>query len=661
MNNWAVFDTETLLRLNDNSFNIQDEQWLKRQEATIWLFSFTSNKESNFQDVYNDPSQIINKLNEYEFVFFHNLSFDGNFIIKLLQANGFNYLDSSLIKKDSPNYTYTSFILGKKIFYISFKINNKWTTIKDSLKFLPFSVHDLAKSFNLPIEKEHVIDYNDPRFYEIVNHYPTRQQMPQELADLYANYTHYAVRDTEVVYECMKKFLNFVHEYAKPFSILNHPYQRSFLSTLGSLAFKLYQKMNPQDTPYLKIQNEELLNTFPDLENDKTQLEVWYEENGELKPNLTPLNPRQLYKGGLTIVNDEHKRTLFTESTTLKPNEAIKKIVKKRVKSFDLNSAYPAVLKNCFLPCSLVPKDGLVYVDDIVAVESIEEPLIAKTNLRPLFSSLGGNGDTSDGHPSKSTGYWYIWGKEWDHIKELYIIPESAIINRYPAYGKKFDEGGYVELFYNLKKQFKKTNRAFYQISKLFMNALTGKFGQNPTSLDNVYFSFDDYGVISKYENQKRKKQAIKLKTPIGDNFYPTPRKYTWPQEFTNQNNFLIVSYITSLTRIKIIEAILEVGIENWIYSDTDSIKILLEIYKNVGLELGEWEYEADYDEFFAIRPKCYKGDGEWTFGGVSRSFRESLTYDDVVNGHFIKAKLIPIEIKGGVFLMETFMEIKDD
>lgn len=97
--------------------------------------------------------------------YFHNLKFDGEFILCWLFENGFKFVAE---RRDLEKNTFTTLISDKGQFYsmeICFDRKGKeknCLTIYDSLKILPFSVAAIAKGFNLPISKLE-IDYNETR------------------------------------------------------------------------------------------------------------------------------------------------------------------------------------------------------------------------------------------------------------------------------------------------------------------------------------------------------------------------------------------------------------------------------------------------------------------------------------------------------------------
>lgn len=82
---------------------------------------------------------------------FHNLKFDGEFIITWLLNNGYKHTTSKEKIKENEFYTLIS---DKGQFYqIIIQFKNSRVTITDSFKLLPFKVEKIAKDFGLPISK----------------------------------------------------------------------------------------------------------------------------------------------------------------------------------------------------------------------------------------------------------------------------------------------------------------------------------------------------------------------------------------------------------------------------------------------------------------------------------------------------------------------------
>ena len=107
---------------------------------------------------------------------FHNLKFDGEFILSWLLKNGYQYVTD---KKNRHDQSFTTLITDMGQFYaieVYFKVKGRKVnkvTFHDSLKLLNFSVDDIAKSFDLPISKLE-LDYTAKRE---IGHHLTRHEI----------------------------------------------------------------------------------------------------------------------------------------------------------------------------------------------------------------------------------------------------------------------------------------------------------------------------------------------------------------------------------------------------------------------------------------------------------------------------------------------------
>ena len=96
-------------------------------------------------------------------ILFHNLKFDGEFILNYLLKNGYEYTN----KKERKSKTFSTLISDQGLFYeieVYFEVGKKTkkVTFQDSLKIINQSVDQIAKTFNLP-ESKLSIDYNEVR------------------------------------------------------------------------------------------------------------------------------------------------------------------------------------------------------------------------------------------------------------------------------------------------------------------------------------------------------------------------------------------------------------------------------------------------------------------------------------------------------------------
>lgn len=129
----------------------------------VWLWA-VSDSNANIVKYGDSIETFIDwcKENNGTLVFFHNLKFDGSFILNYLLENNFKYIDN-IKTTDSKGF---SALLGDMGEFYQIKINfssHSHITIQDSLKIIPLKVKVIAKAFNLPIQKE-IIDYDK---YEI--------------------------------------------------------------------------------------------------------------------------------------------------------------------------------------------------------------------------------------------------------------------------------------------------------------------------------------------------------------------------------------------------------------------------------------------------------------------------------------------------------------
>lgn len=118
---------------------------------------------------------------------FHNLKFDGSFILDYLLKNGYEYNAGGDLDSLSCN-EFNVFISSLGVFYSLTLVNRLGAKIiiNDSYKIIPMSVANMAKAFGLEIGKGE-IDYTKPRPR---GYRPTDDEM------------NYIVRDTAIVSKC---------------------------------------------------------------------------------------------------------------------------------------------------------------------------------------------------------------------------------------------------------------------------------------------------------------------------------------------------------------------------------------------------------------------------------------------------------------------------
>ena len=134
---------------------------------------------ANFGNSIESFFEHLKTLKENSKIYFHNLKFDGSFILNYLLSNGYTWVKE---KQDLKMNTFTTMISEDiKYYNISFYVNKKVKVdIYDSLKIINLTVEQIAKSFGMPFQKEE-IDYNE---YRSKDHIMTEKEKSYLLNDI---------------------------------------------------------------------------------------------------------------------------------------------------------------------------------------------------------------------------------------------------------------------------------------------------------------------------------------------------------------------------------------------------------------------------------------------------------------------------------------------
>lgn len=163
------------------------------KDCRVWACGICSIDEEHKFDYGNSIEWFFNFIEQNcdSTFYFHNLKFDGEFIMCHLFENGYKHVTSL---KDLKKKTFTTLISDKGQFY-SMEIcfaKNRTVKIYDSLKLLPFGVSEVAKGFGLPISKLE-IDYNATR--------EPFHQLTQEEIDYLRNDVEIMARALKVLFD----------------------------------------------------------------------------------------------------------------------------------------------------------------------------------------------------------------------------------------------------------------------------------------------------------------------------------------------------------------------------------------------------------------------------------------------------------------------------
>lgn len=148
---------------NYHRFTADFETVNSPEDARVWSWGLCNIETLSYHSGIDMESfmETVSELGGNE-IYFHNLKFDGDFIIKWLMANGYK-----LSKRKLKNHEFNTLISDKGVFYsikVCFRSSGKLqiVTFLDSLKLIPKSIEQIAHDFKLPILKG-VIEYNKHR------------------------------------------------------------------------------------------------------------------------------------------------------------------------------------------------------------------------------------------------------------------------------------------------------------------------------------------------------------------------------------------------------------------------------------------------------------------------------------------------------------------
>lgn len=528
----------------------------------VWLYAVSDSEGNivNYGENIEDFLQWCSK-NHGALIYFHNLKFDGTFIISYLLYNGFAHKEE-LFSHDTKGF---STLIGDMGEYYQIKINfsaNKQVTIYDSLKLIPLSVREIAKAFKLPMEKGK-IDYQD---YTIND-----------------KTLDYVFRDVKIVAMAIKFFRD-------------KGYTRM---TIGSNSYHSFMD---------NVAGAKIL--FPRL--GKEFINTW----------------RMAYRGGRSQVNPIYAN----------------KIVK-NVRRYDLNSMYPSIMAQRYLPygdpipCKTRGKYRfeLYHIEAHFSLKPGHLPTLLQTAT--MFTKSG------DTYYTNTEGVidLYVSNLDWELVERHYDIHYVKFIE---ILGFRTIKGPFESWVLDMYEKKSNSEGGLRLVYKLLLNSLYGKFGSKCEGINKIPV-LDDEGVMSF----------------VNSELHDMPQYYL-PMAIA----------IVSWAHVIIDDAIMQVGYPNFIYCDTDSVHTFAELPAEMvdNKELGKFKLEGIESISKYVRQKTYiyKEDESWniTCAGMPISIKEYLTrtYGDKTIDIFDLGlhididtpgitendlKLMPKKVRGGTLL----------
>lgn len=558
-------------------------------------------------------------------LFFHNLKFDGSFILNFLLKRGFKWRAA---REDCGGHDFTTLITGDGLFYIIevyFQRENKRKPRKvifyDSLKLINFPVREVAKAFDLPILKGE-IDYN----------------RHNEKCEVTAKEKAYLKNDVQIMALALKKM------FAEGFDKI----------TIGACSLSDYKKF---------VGKENFERLFPRLDSE-TDSEI-----------------RASYKGGFTFANPERQGEEIGAGIVLDVNSLYPYVMHSKplpygipvkfIGEYPANEKYPLYVQT--LKCMFELKKG--YLPTIQIKHS---KFFNQTEY--LKSSKNAEGVHELVTLTLTSIDLELFLKHYDVFNIEYI---SGYM--FKSSEKLFAE--WVEKWTAKKIEATKAgNKGLRTIAKLILNSLYGKFGTNPKGSKKFPFlnpinetlSFkliryplcDEEGRPLLDENGNEQTTSIEMRESL---YIPVATFVTsWAR------------YVTITTSQKIHEeSKAKTGKSRYLYSDTDSIHLEgFDLPEGVFVDdtiLGAWKKESVFERAKFIQAKRYveeefilnkgrimkNGYGDTitelkiTCAGLPKSSHKYVTWENFRIGASYAGKLIPKQVSGGIVLEEILFTLK--
>lgn len=624
-------------KTKDNIYVADFETTLTREKTEVWASALVKIGtedviiHNNIDDFFHDL--LMSK--ESMIIYFHNLKFDGSFILDYLcrDSRFTQAFDTDINKfkenKEMTNGEFKYLISDMGAWYsITLRWANHYIIFRDSLKLLNFSVSKIGKDFNTKHQKLE-IDYT------------THLHANEELSN---DEIKYISNDVLVVAEALEQLFKKGYNKLTIASCALYEYKRSRMFIWDNFR-KFFPRLDEIPYPYG--------NTFKNADDFI----------------------RQAYRGGWCYCVEEKENIEYKNGITLDVNSLYPSVM-----SDESNNVYP-VGKPHWWQGNYIPKEA--QDDRHYYFLRIKTRFYIRANHLPtiqikrgFFYSPTSYLRTSDAciDGEYYSKYYDEGGQEYNTIQDMivtcedyklmqeqYYLVDTEIIEGcyFTAYKDIFSE--YIEKFRSMKLNAK--NSTERSIAKLFLNSLYGKFGTNQNSSFKTVYINEDNHLAFRTINELNQEPVF----------------------------VAVAAAVTSYARSFTIRAA-QANYPYFIYADTDSLHLNCDVSKVNGITLHDknflsWKCEQTWDKAIFVRQKTYiehdvnegyiikcAGMGKRckellianldrkeieTFSGEEREFmKNKLDLKDFKRGLKVPSKLYQRRVQGGVVLYEDYFKI---
>ena len=552
-------------------------------------------------------------------VYYQNLRFDGEFILSYLLSHGFKWEKG---KDEKGNRTpfragyFRTLITDEGLFYsieVCFErvSDKKMKKVKflDSLKKLPFSVAQIAKSFGLAMSKGE-IDYDE---YRPVGH---------ELTELEKDYL---VRDCMIVAEALKiQFGQGLTKMTNASDAMDH-----YKKTIGG------------------------------------NFDKWF----PLLPLELDTDIRRAYKGGFVYLNPKHKNSRGLQGKTYDVNSLYPSVMYYKVLPFsypvyfegppEKDDRYPLYIIH--LKCTFELKP-----DHIPTIQLKKNPRFVETEY--LTTSRVKQGKVWENDPVEMWLTNVDYELMMDHYDvEFFKLDSGAYCDGFRFRGAVGMFKEYIDYWMHIKENEKGAKR---QLAKLQLNSLYGRFALNPRTAQKIPYMDDDgvvryetgddewrdpvYTAMGAFITAYAREKTIRSAQAVYDRFiyadtdslhiqwYETPDDIevhpTHLGAWKDEGSFIDSKYIRAKTYMETMQMTKEASLKAY----------CLAMNKGDSLET-----------VYMMDGVVYWQETKVTCAGMPDNVKESVTYDNFTSGAVFDGKLMPKRVPGGIVLEPRTFTIK--
>lgn len=621
----------------------KNTKYFKKHNDTTLHFGYLEPSDSDDGYVFKTFDEMFEWLKNYGkscIVYFHNLSFDGDFITKWLTTHNYKWVNLKDVKKP---YQFGSLRDVSDIYSIKVCMKDKsrnkiYVEFRCSFRLLSASIEDLGKDLGvLKYEKKNMTLKDKNEFYDV--------EFEKEIDNYDKNFIDYCKRDVRIqkqsVLNFNSEFISFLKNPKNMFKNYFHGFDWQKHYTIGGIAVEIQKR-------YLKKFPKIYQGLYCSEDSARLADKFYFGGFTQFNPELQMIELNDIKKGVCIDINSSYPNSMLDE---LPYGECFRattslEIPKNNVLIFYKIRVGLAVAKYKNFPClwNWIKKDK----DKFGLFTKLELKFRYVTDLQNFVC--------------------YYWKDEWECLQKFYDFYDVEILETYWMNSSKYLRQYILDTYQFKEEHSRNKQKALAHTYKILLNSSYGKHAQR-----------SNFKALFLCDSKEMKDQLIDKQLTLGNRLYNMCEcsenikmvENCFPlwgkpvDEYTNKNhNKWITTIITARSRMKLYNMIYEMGVENFIYCDTDSI-----FFQNVDeskyakylddYKIGMWKKEYEIVNGFVKGPKAYmfqKDDGSWVkkHSGINKQWvKENLNIETMENIQQVyeKAKLVEYHYKSGIIL----------